>query len=82
MQMYCTFVLFVNQHFPGLPTSETHCIYVHITFLMELTFLHISIFLNIAISYLYGIALINITFIMADFFFVRICSQLEHMDWN
>jgi hypothetical protein len=26
MQMYCTFVLFVNQHFPGLPVSETHCI--------------------------------------------------------
>jgi hypothetical protein len=25
MQMYCTFVLFVNQHFPGLPASETHC---------------------------------------------------------
>jgi hypothetical protein len=27
MQMYCTFVLFVNQHFPGLPASETHCIF-------------------------------------------------------
>jgi hypothetical protein len=26
MQMYCTFVLFVNQHFPGLPASRTHCI--------------------------------------------------------
>jgi hypothetical protein len=26
MQMYCTFVLFVNQHFPGLPTSGMHCI--------------------------------------------------------
>jgi hypothetical protein len=26
MQMYCTFVLFVNQHFLGLPTSGTHCI--------------------------------------------------------
>jgi hypothetical protein len=26
MQMYCTFALFVNQHFPGLPTSGTHCI--------------------------------------------------------
>jgi hypothetical protein len=26
MQMYCTFVLFVNQHFPGLPASGTHCI--------------------------------------------------------
>jgi hypothetical protein len=26
MQMYCTFVLFVNQHFPGLPANETHCI--------------------------------------------------------
>jgi hypothetical protein len=25
MQMYCTFVLFVNQHFSGLPTSGTHC---------------------------------------------------------
>jgi hypothetical protein len=25
MQMYCTFVLFVNQHFPGLPTSGTRC---------------------------------------------------------
>jgi hypothetical protein len=25
-QMYCTFVLFVNQHFPGLPESGTHCI--------------------------------------------------------
>jgi hypothetical protein len=23
MQMYCTFVLFVNQHFPGLPSSGT-----------------------------------------------------------
>jgi hypothetical protein len=21
--MYCTFVLFVKQHFPGLPASET-----------------------------------------------------------
>jgi hypothetical protein len=27
MQMYCTFVLFVNQHFPGLPASGTHCMY-------------------------------------------------------
>jgi hypothetical protein len=26
MQMYCTFVIFVNQHFPGLPASGTHCI--------------------------------------------------------
>jgi hypothetical protein len=26
MQMYCTFVLFVNQHFLGLPSSGTHCI--------------------------------------------------------
>jgi hypothetical protein len=26
MQLYCTFVLFVNQHFPGLPSSATHCI--------------------------------------------------------
>jgi hypothetical protein len=26
MQMYCTFVLFVNQDFPGLPASGTHCI--------------------------------------------------------
>jgi hypothetical protein len=25
MQMYCTFVLFVNQYFPGLPASRTHC---------------------------------------------------------
>jgi hypothetical protein len=25
-QMYCTFVLSVNQHFPGLPASGTHCI--------------------------------------------------------
>jgi hypothetical protein len=25
MQMYCTFVLFVNQHFLGLPASGTHC---------------------------------------------------------
>jgi hypothetical protein len=25
MQMYCTFVLFVNQYFPGLPASGTHC---------------------------------------------------------
>jgi hypothetical protein len=25
MQMYCTFVLSVNQHFPGLPASGTHC---------------------------------------------------------
>jgi hypothetical protein len=24
--MYCTFVLFVNQHFLGLPASGTHCI--------------------------------------------------------
>jgi hypothetical protein len=23
--MYCTFVLFVYQHFPGLPASGTHC---------------------------------------------------------
>jgi hypothetical protein len=28
MQMYCTFVLFVKQHFPGLPASETHCIFL------------------------------------------------------
>jgi hypothetical protein len=28
MQMYCTFVAFVNQHFPGLPTSGTHCIMI------------------------------------------------------
>jgi hypothetical protein len=27
MQMYCTFVLFVNQHFQGLPASGTHCIF-------------------------------------------------------
>jgi hypothetical protein len=26
MQMYCTFVLFVNEHFLGLPASGTHCI--------------------------------------------------------
>jgi hypothetical protein len=26
MQMYCTFVLFVNQHFLGLPASGMHCI--------------------------------------------------------
>jgi hypothetical protein len=26
MRMYCTFVPFVNQHFPGLPASGTHCI--------------------------------------------------------
>jgi hypothetical protein len=26
MQVYCTFVLFVNQHFPGLPASGLHCI--------------------------------------------------------
>jgi hypothetical protein len=26
LQMYCTFVPFVNQHFPGLPASGTHCI--------------------------------------------------------
>jgi hypothetical protein len=26
MQMYCTFVLFVNEHFPGLPASGTHYI--------------------------------------------------------
>jgi hypothetical protein len=26
IQMYCTFVHFVNQHFPGLPPSGTHCI--------------------------------------------------------
>jgi hypothetical protein len=25
MQIYCTFVLFVNQHFPWLPASGTHC---------------------------------------------------------
>jgi hypothetical protein len=25
IQMYCTSVLFVNQHFPGLPASGTHC---------------------------------------------------------
>jgi hypothetical protein len=24
--MYCTFVLFVNKHFTGLPASGTHCI--------------------------------------------------------
>jgi hypothetical protein len=26
LQMYCTFVLFENQHFLGLPASGTHCI--------------------------------------------------------
>jgi hypothetical protein len=26
MQMYCTFALFVNQHFSGLTASGTHCI--------------------------------------------------------
>jgi hypothetical protein len=26
MQMYCTFVLFVSQYFPGLLASGTHCI--------------------------------------------------------
>jgi hypothetical protein len=36
MQMYCTFVLLVNQHFPGLPASGTLCVFasrwaVHIT---------------------------------------------------
>jgi hypothetical protein len=30
--MYCTFVRFVNQHFPGLPSSLTHCI---ISFLLS-----------------------------------------------
>jgi hypothetical protein len=25
MQIYCIFVLFVSQHFPGLPASWTHC---------------------------------------------------------
>jgi hypothetical protein len=25
IQIYCTSVLFVNQHFPGLPASGTHC---------------------------------------------------------
>jgi hypothetical protein len=28
IQMYCTFVLSVNQHFPGLPASGTYCISV------------------------------------------------------
>jgi hypothetical protein len=27
IQMYCSFVLFVNQHFPGIPASGTHCIF-------------------------------------------------------
>jgi hypothetical protein len=31
MQMYCTFVLFVNQHFLGLPASGTHCIFLKAT---------------------------------------------------
>jgi hypothetical protein len=36
MQMYCTFVLFVNKHFPGLPASGTHCITVWcISFLLH-----------------------------------------------
>jgi hypothetical protein len=25
MQIYCTFLLFVNQHFPGIFASGTHC---------------------------------------------------------
>jgi hypothetical protein len=33
MQMYCTFLLFVNQHFLGLPASGTHCIYVYASIL-------------------------------------------------
>jgi hypothetical protein len=28
IQMYCAFVLFVNQHFPGLLASGTHCIFI------------------------------------------------------
>jgi hypothetical protein len=33
MQVYCTFVLFVNQRFPGLPASGTHytCVLVYCT---------------------------------------------------
>jgi hypothetical protein len=31
VQMYCTFVLFVNQHFPGLPASGTHCIILNVS---------------------------------------------------
>jgi hypothetical protein len=34
MQMYCTFVLFVNQHFPGLPASGTHCIMFYFSTLL------------------------------------------------
>jgi hypothetical protein len=30
IKMYCTFVLFVNQHFLGLPPSGTHCIRLHL----------------------------------------------------
>jgi hypothetical protein len=29
-QIYCTFLIFVNQHFPGLPASGTHCMYIYI----------------------------------------------------
>jgi hypothetical protein len=32
MQMYCTFVLFVNHHFLGLSTSGTHCINTSVTY--------------------------------------------------
>jgi hypothetical protein len=32
MQTYCTFVLFVNQHFQGLPASVTHNISVPLNF--------------------------------------------------
>jgi hypothetical protein len=29
MQMYCTSVLFVNQHFLGLPSSGMHCTFLY-----------------------------------------------------
>jgi hypothetical protein len=43
LQMYCTFVLFVNQHFLGLPASGTHCITLILTLL--------SIFSSLPSSY-------------------------------
>jgi hypothetical protein len=34
MQMYCTFVLFINQNYSGLPASGTHCTFhiAHVSF--------------------------------------------------
>jgi hypothetical protein len=49
MQMYCTFVFFVNQHFPGLTASGTHCIIpsIYPLVLISFSYVHILTFVTV-----------------------------------